>query len=663
MATVSVELLPERERELVKRAIELWCSAEDKHDRVVQKADRYYGLYRSYTDLKRSLAGTGSQNDRDSIISDAKHGFGADLFIPYTFSIVETTLARALANNPTMQVKAAPTRRGLEALMTAEENAENHRVLLERQMSQTKYNLMAQDVAKEGFITGLGVGKSMFEEKVQNGRRVIKPSMVPTTSGIQWVQDKEDRVVYSGPRSEWVSIYDWIADPSGHDVETCRWFIHRFWIDNFAIKARIEQGKWTLPDGLKLEDVLSMGSDEKRNDLWRERMKQAGFDNPEQRGDQTHEGWEVWDKALGQVTTILDRTVPMQNGDFPAYCADSLFSIFRPTKVPGEMYGIGEPEAIEDLQEEINVFRQNRRDNALFALQRPFAYFRGMVEESDLAWGPGVGIPVDGDPKDLLFFPPMQDVPNSSYQDAEAFARDIERTTGVDDTGSGVAGTGGANATATGVMEVQRAAGLRIALKTLRFESEFVKEQARIWTEINQQKVGIGQDGADEPLFMHGPPKPGDEDGMAEGKSVYELGPATLAGEFDVEPIENSMSPQNTVERQQRGMQAYQTFGQDPYIEPVKLREFALENMGFDNPRGMIIVPQEQITPEEIAAAAQMIAPQLGVDPAVLTDMLAQGVAEAKAQEEAAVAPGAAAAAGQAQQQAPPQPVEQPPAA
>jgi hypothetical protein len=345
----------------------------------------------------------------------------------------------------------------------------------------------------------------------------------------------------------------------------------------------------------------------------------------------------VWDKALGQVTTILDRTVPVQNGDFPAYCADSLFSIFRPTKVPGEMYGIGEPEAIEDLQEEINVFRQNRRDNALFALQRPFAYFRGMVEESDLAWGPGVGIPVDGDPKDLLFFPPMQDVPNSSYQDAEAFARDIERTTGVDDTGSGVAGTGGANATATGVMEVQRAAGLRIALKTLRFESEFVKEQARIWTEINQQKVGIGQDGADEPLFMHGPPKPGDEDGMAEGKSVYELGPATLAGEFDVEPIENSMSPQNTVERQQRGMQAYQTFGQDPYIEPVKLREFALENMGFDNPRGMIIVPQEQITPEEIAAAAQMIAPQLGIDPAVLTDMLAQGVAEAKAQEEAAV--------------------------
>jgi hypothetical protein len=60
-----------------------------------------------------------------------------------------------------------------------------------------------------------------------------------------------------GPRAEWVSIYDAIFDGSGHDIETCRWFIHRFWIDNFAIKDRIEQGKWTLPAGVKLDDVLS----------------------------------------------------------------------------------------------------------------------------------------------------------------------------------------------------------------------------------------------------------------------------------------------------------------------------------------------------------------------------------------------------------------------
>jgi hypothetical protein len=666
MSTVSVEQLPEQERALVKRALELEISARDKHDRVCEKADRFYGQYRSYTDAKRALSGTASQNDRDAVLNDIKHGFGADLFIPYTFSIVETTLARALANNPTMQVKAAPTSRGLEALMTSEENADNHRVLLERQMAQTKYNLTAQDIAKESFITGLGVGKTFMEEKVLKGRKVVVPATVGQAGGPAWTTATQDREVYRGPRAEWVSIYDAIFDGAGHDIETCRWVIHRFWIDNFAIKDKIEQGTWKLPAGVKLDDVLQNGSEMQRNDLWRERMKQGGFDNPEQRGDVAHEGWEVWDRATGNVVKIIDRAVPVEFGDWPSWAVDLPFQISRPTKVPGELYGIGEPEAIEDLQEEMNIFRRTRRDNALFVLQRPFAYFRGMVEEADLAWGPGVGIPVDGDPKDLLFFPPMQEVPNSSYQDAEAFARDIERTTGIDDTGSGVAGTGGANATATGVMEVQRAAGLRVALKTLRFESEMVKEQSRCFLEINQQKIGIGTGdnaGADEPLFMFGPPRLDDPDGVQEGRSVYEMGPKTLAGEFDVGPVESSMAPQNTLERQQRGLQAFQTFGADPYIEPVKLREFALENMGFDNPRGMIITPGEQITPEELAAGTQAAAAALGMDPAQLAEMLAQGIEQAKAAEEQQVAPGAAAAAGQAQQQAPPQPVEQPPAA
>jgi hypothetical protein len=44
------------------------------------------------------------------------------------------------------------------------------------------------------------------------------------------------------------------------------------------------------------------------------------------------------------------------------------------------MVGIGEAEAIEDLQDEMNELRTQRRDNAQLVVQRPFAYFDGLVD-------------------------------------------------------------------------------------------------------------------------------------------------------------------------------------------------------------------------------------------------------------------------------------------
>lgn len=643
MGTVSVEQLPEKEKALVKRAVEYYLSVEDRHQRVCEKLDRWYQLFRSYRDLKVSHSGA-SRRDVDSILNDARVGFGTDLFIPYTFSVVMTTLARMMAQNPTLNVKPAPSLGGLEALMTAERNADNMRVLLEKQASMQNYHLRMQDVGLEGLIGGTGIGKTMWEERRVKGQKVLVPATAPETGGPAWVEGEQDRLVYVGPVAEWISRYDFFTDyNAAHDAETMPWAIHRSWVSNRTIKAKVESGTWKLPAKVDLEDVLSMGSDERRNELWQARMQAAGFDDPEQRGDHAHELWEVWDWHEMDVVKILDRVVPVEYGDQPYWSSGKCFQLFRPTKVPGEFDGIGEPESIEDMQEEMNVLRTQRRDNAAFVLQRPFFFFEGMSSVEDLAaaWAPGAGLPVDGAPADLVHMPTIQDIPNSGYQEEMSLQRDIERVTGIDDTMAGGEGGGGASATATGVQLVQQAAGVRIALKTKRLESEFVKEQAREFVALNQQKLGVGEGGKDEPIHMTGPPREDDEEGMQRGWSPYEMGPATLGGELDVEPVENSMAAANQMERQQRAMQFHQMFANDTMIDPVAEREYVLDNMGFANPRSIIREPEEMIEQDHLAAAIELVGPQLGVDPTTLATALEQGIQMAQQEEQAAEQEGA----------------------
>lgn len=629
MSSLSVESLPDRERELVKAWNEKFEQGKDRHEATRRKAERYYALYRSYKELKKAH-GEAKPRDVDTLLRDQSHGFGSDLFIPYVFSTIETTLARMLGQDPTMKVRPAPTFAGMQALMDAHRNSDNHRVLLEKQIGQIDYHLTLQDVGRSGLTYGIGWGKTYWQENVQDGYRVLQEPTLRERGGPDWVIGQQEKLVYSGPMAECCDLFDLIHDPRAHDVKSCRWIIHRHWFDREEVRARIDSGMWQLPEGVDLEaDVFSLGSQEGRSALWAERMAAQGMPN----ADNTRQEAliEVWECHDGQtVTTILGRAVPVQHGRHPYWHGELPFQIFRPTRVMHEMLGIGEPEAIEDLQEEMNVLRTQRRDNAAFVLQRPFAYFDGMVDADDFAWAPGVGLPVDGDPSNLIHFFPVQDIPASGYQEEANLQRDIERVTGIDDTLAGGEGGGGASATATGVQMVQQAAGVRIANKTKRLEREFVKHQTKQFLCLNQQKIL-------RPIFMPGPPRPDDLEGVERGWSGYEMGPKTLAGDFDVEPDDGSMGPPNKVQQIEEGSRVWETFGQDPYIDPKAIREWVLTKFGFDNPLSLIRLPEEQISPDELLAALEMLAPQLGIPVEVLAPAMEQAVNTAKEQAEAAV--------------------------
>jgi hypothetical protein len=591
------QLTKQEDRELVGEVVGAYNSAKDLHEQCRRKWNRFYARYRSYKDFKSSYRQASNRRDVDDIIRDAQRTFGTYLFIPITFSTIETILPRMVANSPVLKVKPEEPQ--------WEDNVDPLKLMVEDCQERIGYPLILQDVAKSGLTYGLGVQKVFHDRRVRSGKPVLERATVPTSDGAQWIKGTmEDHVIYDGPSAECVDVFDWIWSPRAYDVKTLTWAIHRTWVTERDIRERLDSNDWELPAGVELDELLSGSGDTAHDDVWQDRMAAAGYTQTDKRAGHVHECWEFHDGA--RVITILDKTMPVQAGPFPYWHGDIPFQVSRPTNVLHEMVGIGEAEAIEDLQDEINESRTQRRDNAQLVVQRPFAYFDGLLDQGDIAFGPGIGIPVDGDPREVIFPIPLQDLPESAYRETSEFMGDVERVVGIDDTVSGSSGdSAGAAGTATGVQLVQAAAGIRIAAKTKRLIAEVGKPTGYQFVEILQQKVT-------EPRTVVGPPKPEE---MDREYSYYQVGPEQLAGRFKIDVEPDSTTPDNPVKDADDATRLFEMFGQDPLIDPVKLREQVLKKLGFANPTSLLRPQEPQIPAHVLEMAMEAFAQENGIDP------------------------------------------------
>jgi hypothetical protein len=589
------------------------ASMEKRHEHHRRQWERWYRLYRSYREFKRQYARAGSANDVDEILHEARTGFGADLFIPMCFSVIETTLPRMLSSNPKLLVTPGDPK--------SEDNCDGMKLIVEMQQERTKFSLAAQDVCKSGLIYGLGVGKTLWARETRNLPSLMQNPLyeIAMAQGIQgekpWVEGPiEEKVLYEGPRFEAVDIFDfmWNADAYNHD--TLEEVIHRSWRSTKYVRKMVDSGAWKLPRGWKIDDVLA-GDRSKYDEVWGERQLASGMSKSEadEPGREVHEVLEWHDGE--EVVIVLNCVAPVAYGPNPSWHGEIPFQINRPTAVPHEMVGIGEVEAIEDLQEELNTLRSQRRDNALLVLQRPFAYFEGFLDPADIEFGAAKMWPVDGPPSELLFPIPLQDIPFSSYREEEELKGDIDRVSGISDVTAGA--DAGAAETATGVQLVQAAAGIRIQNKTKRFEEETVQEVCEQWVSLNQQHIVMDVD-------VPGPPQPWEGDREF---SWYKVGPAELAGRFFICPEGGSMSPQNEAMKEQRAQGMVMAFGANPYVNQRELAKYGLEHGFAIKNVERLLVPE---VPDVPAAALDLVAGTLaevyGVDPAEFEAMVGEAM-------------------------------------
>ena len=560
------------------------------HAKWRDRATHFYALYHNYTEWRNQMAV--DRRDRDLGLRDAKREWGAELFIPYSFATVETILARMLSQNPTMLI--------LPRTPASEDNVANVKAIIEAQQAQVNYNLTLQDIARDALQMGLGVQKTSWR-KERRGSFMLQPR-VNRQAGESGYVVAPGSIDFDDPDLLRVDPFDWVWDPFGDGPDTMEWCIHRVWRSTEYVRNQLESGYWT---GVSAGEISGSAGTSAYQDAWSRRMQIAGY--PSYKAGDVNEVWEYHDGM--RCVVVLNRQFVVRDYPNPAWHGEMPFQVYRPTRVGGQMWGKGEIEPIEDLQLEMNTMRSQRRDNATFVLQRSYFYADGMIDPSDFKTGPGIAVPVLGDPHENVFPMPVADIPNSSYQEETGLQRDIERATGIDDSMSG-AGVPGQQ-TATGVQLVQAAANLRIQLKTRSCETELVREGARQMLALDQQMI-LGRRDVRIPTE----PTPGNPDRTW---GWLKVGPDELKGEFDIDVEGGSMAPENVPQQRSDAQLMLAVIGNPQIgaqVDPVFAARFVLKNLGIKDP-SVALVRQQTVDPAAAHAALQGLA-ATGVDEGLL---------------------------------------------
>jgi hypothetical protein len=563
-------------REVMEGILPAW---EPHHRKWMQKANHYYALYRNYQDLKNSYNSTATERGRDRVWTDGESEFGPEMFVPMAFSTVETVLPAMLSSNPEMTV--------LPRTPASEANVANVKAQLEAQQDQIDYPLTLQTIGKDGLITGLGVQKTWW----RSDWRIRNQMTVDPYTGAAMPR-QELQQLFDDPDGAAVDPFDFIVDPFAARIKEADGAFHRTWRSSRYVKRMADTRQWRNLDGASIEDIKSLAGSRFYAEVWRQRRSvgdrgYAGYGSSLGRED-IHEVLEFHDGD--RIVTILDRCLVVASGLNPSWHGELPFQCFRPTEVPHELHGIGEIEPIEQLQEELNILRTQRRYNADLVLQRVFAYHEGMVEKEDIRFGPGYAIGVNGDPREMLFPIQVGDIPNSGYQEEDRIGNDIDRTSGISDTIAGAGLEGGD--TATGVQLVQSAASRRIEMKTRRMEKEIVGPGAKQFVELTQQHVL-----ANRAVRIPALPQP---DQPERRWAWFSLGPAEMAGQFEVRPVENSMQPENVPQNRADAQMAMTLLQNNPAVDQQKLVEFVVSKMGIESPQTFLAPPNPMIPAETL---------------------------------------------------------------
>lgn len=580
----SPDQMTEDQKAVVKLVTDRFNAADRFKRPLTDKWNVWYGLSRNYRRLQQRHAQATTPNDKDTVIQEFRRVFGEELFVPYIYTVIETTLPRILADGPKVNVKPNDPREETYAA------CEPLKRLYERDNARMRYATRLQETARSGLRYGLGVQKSYWMKKTRSGNRVAPKE---SEAGFKLVQDNQI-VVFEGPAVEPVDIFDFFWDPVGHDLDSCSYVIHRTWRSMEYIEQKVAEGKERRANGenggwaeLDLEAVKGMGSKSGRGDVWADRMLASGMSDYQTEGNELHEVWEYHDRQ--KVYTVLDRALLVQDSLNPFLHGDFPFQIFRPTIVEHEFCGVGEAEPIAHLQYELNTMRGQRRDAATLAMNRGYFYSQGMLNPAKVLAGAGVFVPVQGDPKDVIYPMPFTDLPASGVSEEEALKRDIEMTTGISESTIGSSG----EETATGTQLVQAAANQRIRQKAKNLFHDLLRPEVEQRRELYRQNITTEDQG--QVIRVEDKRTP-------TGFVFVPCGPKEINANVDVEPMDGSTEPDNTAQKRSDAVQLVDAM--TPFIDRIDTTKFVtyvLEAFGVDLPEELLKPPGP--APEEIVHA------------------------------------------------------------
>lgn len=597
---------PDEDQRLCRIVTNAIDYAEPAHKTWRRKANRFFKRYMQAQELKSQWRAA-AEPDRDQVLRQAVSTWGSDISIAMGFGIIEAQMPMLVSNPPRMLA------RPQNSLSSA--NVQNVQDMIFNQQQKMNLELKLQTIGKDGLMFGLGIGKGGWRTEYRDKKVWVQSEQPVGDNPTQLAQGTRKVCIWDDPDIDSVDPFDFFWDPNASGVESARFLIHRTWrdMDYIREKAQLppEQGGWrNLDDVVK---VASLGDATKRDEVWVDRMKSMGYAKVSERetkdgSTKLHEVLEFHDGR--QVITVLDREICVAQMENPYWHGELPFYAYRPTEIAHAFHGIGEIEMIEQLSIELDELRRGRRDNAKLALQRPFAYHEGLLETANFKFGPGIGIPVNGDPREIIQPIQIPDIPFSSYQEEERLKDDFKFVSGIADATT----EGQVQGTATGAQLVYAAASRRMQLKTRRLELEVLVPFTSQACELNQQRIIANRE-----IPTGVPPRPGEADRRWAWRTIA---PLELQGEFDWYP-DGTLGVENTSQDRTDGMQLWTMWGQDPSANKETLFRTVATKFGIDHPEQLYAPPQ----PEAPAAVLDILA-QRGVPKPMIAQALMQALRE-----------------------------------
>lgn len=494
-----------------------------------EKWDRFYRLYRSDLD-------------------DKSYPWQSNIFVPYSFSTVETVAPRMVSNRPQIDVMPRdPNDVPYAKLMNT---------LIDFQWEEMEMDIILPDAVKEMLIYGTMVFKVYWQNEEKEVEQVV--DVDPSLPELGTVKDTVD-MLDERPVIEAVDLYDFFFDPRGTTIEDCRWVAHRMYRTVDHLKEMQKQGIYKNINLVEHAQLVRM-DDEKD-----QRRSTVGVSIPDELekmegGKRVVELIEYWEDD--RVVTVANREVVIRDEKNPYKHGEKPFIRVVDQSVPHEFYGIGELEPIETLQYELNNRRNQRLDNVTLALNRMWIIANSAgVDEDELVSDAG-GVVHTNDINGIQQLV-MPDVTASSYKEETEVKADIQQTTGVSDFTRGVGSDSLANDTATGISLIQEAGNSRFRLKLRNIESG-IQRMGRFMVSLNEQFI------QEEKVIRIS----GDEG--IEWKSIR---PDDMRGNFDVRVEVGSTLPSNEAVNKKQIMDAYQLFAGDPEVNQVELKRLVLESV------------------------------------------------------------------------------------
>lgn len=505
---------------------------EKAAEKAMQLVNDRFERARSYRVTSQDEIWKRSYNNWRGVLDQSLYPWRSKLFIPWSFTVVETIIPKVFARDPKWRAIARNPDFPPDGPNVVQD-------LLSYQWTRMDMRLKMYDYIKDSLMYAKAMAKVSWNFKMKN-KTMMEP-IVGEDDEITFKKVVKSEIENDDPKVEIIDPMDLYIDPDATSAGVggnAMFIIHR---KTMPLKEVKDNPNYNDTDKVKSGEYASQYMD-----------KLSRFnDNVPQKDKHKDlvEILEYWEQD--RLIVVANRSVVLRDTPNPYHHKELPFVELDDYRDPHRLYGQSELSVIDPLQREINSIRNQRRDYDNLALNPVIRMVPGTLRNPNSAvMAPGsVWMVSDLASMDVFAMPQLQ---GSARDIEQQTAQDIKMTVAIDEIGIGLLPDNPQRRSATEVVTAQSMAGKRFAIKIAMLE-EAVKKIGQLVFALNQQFLDqermiqiVGERGATE---------------------WVQLSPEDIRGEYFIDIETGSMLPKDEIAARQEAVQLLQYI--TPIISPI----------------------------------------------------------------------------------------------